>query len=71
MRKDSFKWNAVAQTAFQQLKKAMKEIPILALPDFAKQFVIETDAFGYGLGVVLMQDNRPLAFFSKKLSPSV
>ena len=49
LQKDSFKWNATAQTVFQQLKKAMTEIPVLALSDFAKQFVIETDACGYGL----------------------
>ena len=48
----------------------MTEIPVLALSNFAKQFVIETDACGYGRGVVLMQDNMPLAFFSQKLSPS-
>ena len=68
--KDSFNWNVTAESAFQQLKKAMTGIPILALPDFAKQFVIEADAFGHGLGVVLTQDNRPVAFFSQKLSSS-
>lgn len=55
------------QSAFQQLKNAMTEIPVSALPNFANQFVVEIDAFGYGLGVVLMQDHRPTDFFSKKI----
>lgn len=48
----------------------MTDIPTLALLDFDKQFIIKTDAFGFWLGTVLMQDNRPLAFFSQRLSPS-
>ena len=46
----------------------MTSLPILALPNFSKAFVIETDAFEAGLGAVLMQDEKPLEYFSHKLS---
>jgi hypothetical protein len=40
----------------------------LVLFDFTKAFKIECDAFGIGRGVVLIQDQRPIAYCSEKLS---
>lgn len=47
----------------------MSAAPILRLPDFSKTFYLETDASNFGIGVVLLQDKLPIAFFSKKLGP--
>ena len=53
LKKDSFLWTEDATVAVNKLKAAMKQVPILALPDFNTPFVIEADASGVGLGAVL------------------
>jgi hypothetical protein len=64
-----FMWTQDHQLAFEALKQALVTAPVLALPNFAKPFIIETDACDAGIGAVLMQDGHPLAFLSKALGP--
>ena len=64
IKKNNFSWGEDEEQAFQQLKAKMVDIPVLALPDFSRPFVVEADASGQGMGVVLMQDQWPIAYFS-------
>ncbi|KAD4177974.1 hypothetical protein E3N88_26565 [Mikania micrantha] len=68
LRKNAFCWSEEAQAAFEVLKLALIQAPVLALPDWTQEFVVETDASSKGLGVVLMQGKHPIAFVSKALS---
>ena len=47
----------------------MTEAPVLALPDFSLPFTLEADACDYGIGAVLMQRGKPIAFLSQALGP--
>ena len=62
LKKNNFGWNDVVEEAFQKLKLAKITVPVLALPDFATPFVVGTDASSHGLGAVLMQGQRSLAY---------
>lgn len=62
-----FKWEQAQEGAFQILKVKLTQAPLLVLPDFSKTFEIECDASGVGIGAVLMQDRKPIAYFSEKL----
>ncbi len=61
-------WNEVHQRAFDHIKATIAKDVVLAYPDYSKVFEIYTDASSKQLGAVITQDNRPVAFFSWKLS---
>ena len=65
--KKGFQWSNEAQEAFEKLKKAMSSAPVFTLPDFSQPFCVEADACDVGLGAVLTQNGRPLAYLSKAL----
>ncbi|GJV32947.1 ty3-gypsy retrotransposon protein [Tanacetum coccineum] len=69
LRKDAFIWTNAATVAFNNSKVALTNTPVLALPDFSKPFLIQTDASRSGVGAVLSQDGHLIAYFSKQMSP--
>jgi len=64
----AFKWTPECQHSFDELKKLISKEAPLSFPDHTKKFKIMPDASDRQLGAVLMQEDRPLAFFSKKLN---
>ena len=67
LNKNSFSWDDLAEKALMSLKNVMCLTLILAMPDYSKPFVLGCDALDTGLGEVLTQEGRPLAFTSKQL----
>jgi hypothetical protein len=65
-----FKWGDEQDQAFEELKRKLCEAPLLQLPNFGKTFEIECDASGIGIGGVLLQEGKPVAYFSEKLNGS-
>uniref|UniRef100_A0A2N9IR32 CCHC-type domain-containing protein n=1 Tax=Fagus sylvatica TaxID=28930 RepID=A0A2N9IR32_FAGSY len=68
LKKDNFEWGESTELAFNTLKTALTTAPILSLPDFEKLFEIDCDASGVGIGGVLSQEGKPIAYFSEKLN---
>ncbi|GJU78191.1 reverse transcriptase domain-containing protein [Tanacetum coccineum] len=63
----TFDWGEEQELAFQTLKDKLCNAPVLALPDGSKDFVVYCDASGIGLGCVLMQIGKVIAYASKQL----
>jgi hypothetical protein len=68
VKKKPWRWDLFHQEAFDNVKKTIAKEVVLAYPDFTKPFDIYTDASTKQLGAVIPQDNRPIVFFSRKLS---
>jgi hypothetical protein len=66
LKKDKqFKWTPACESSFQELKKRLMIAPVLVMPNMEKPFSIYCDASGQGLGCVLMQDGRLVAYASR------
>ncbi|WVZ80663.1 hypothetical protein U9M48_028120, partial [Paspalum notatum var. saurae] len=62
-----FAWSPKCEEAFGMLKKLLTSAPVLAQPDITKPFDVYCDASGNGLGCVLMQEGRVIAYASSQL----
>jgi hypothetical protein len=68
VKKKPWHWDSFHQVAFNNVKKTIAKEVVLAYLDFTKPFDICTGASTKQLGLVITQDNRPIAFFIWKLS---
>jgi hypothetical protein len=67
-KKKPWRWDPTHQQVFDNVKAAIAKETVLAYLDFLKPFEIYTDASSTKLGAMITQDDRPIAFFSRKLS---
>jgi RNase H-like domain found in reverse transcriptase len=66
--KKAFVWEDKHQQAFEQMKALIAMDALLAYPNHNKPFDIETDASDFQLGAIIKQDNRPIAYYTRKLN---
>lgn len=64
------KWDEACANAFDELKTLLSTAGVLKYPEFDKEFEVHTDASGFAIGGVLMQDGHPVAYESRKLTGS-
>ena len=67
-KKKAWYWSDAHQEAFDKIKEALAREVLLAYPKYGERFDIYTDASTRQLGAVITQDEKPIAFFSRKLS---
>ena len=61
-------WTEVHNKALEEMKNVLANSVTLVLPDFARMFTLVTDASNVGVGATLMQDGKPVAYFSSRLN---
>ncbi len=64
-----WKWGPMEQWSLDKMKQIISKETLLAYPDFNKPFCIHTDASHTQLGAVISQNDKPIAFYSRKLKP--
>ena len=62
-----FEWTDKCQNSFEQLKGMLVEAPVLTQPTLRKEYTLYSDASGIGLGCILMQDGKVVAYASRQL----
>ena len=67
-KKKPWYWSEVHQKAFDEIKSVVARDLLVAYPDYTQPFEVYTDASSLQLGAVIVQNGRPIAFFSQKLS---
>ena len=65
-----FEWSEKFQAIFEKLKAFLTEVPILTQPTYGKEYVIFSDASLNGLGCILMQEGKVVAYASRQLKPN-
>ena len=70
LRKDrQFEWSPECETSFQELKQRLVSAPILTIPEGNEGYVVYSDASRQGLGCVLVQNGKVIAYASRQLKP--
>ena len=64
-----FLWTPECDRSFEELKKKLTSAPVLILPDVRKDFEVFCDTSQQGIGCVLMQERRVVAYASRQLKP--
>lgn len=71
---DQIEWSEECQTAFDQIRDSLCDHPVLRPPRYDREFLLQTDASGRGIGAVLAQADddgteHPIAYYSRKFLP--
>ena len=66
--KVKFKWPDVENNYFKGMKKIVGRVLLIFYPNFSEDFIIHTDASNTQLGEIMIQNGKPMSFYSQKLT---